>query len=974
MKKKIFLLLFTMLAMFAVCVVAFAEGENITVSYYSEGELRESVSATSGGEVALRSEKYHADVDGKEFFGWFSDDGTLYEAGGTYTFTSDTKLYEAYGNTVNTWNEFAQSAKEKWNYTRLGADIASSSSGTALQFGDNAVAVIDPCGHTINVSAVDDLFGGKCLALMLVGNGNIVYTTKDGGTGSSVYSNRFATSANSRFVIGRGVTIRTNSGIIENYQGGKYTGYPICDVYGTVVSARAVSVERSGGAHPVAFNIHNGASVTFSESVSFVGDGAGNDEIATLNLLGGTLIAPRGAEFFYNPERFTANIESGFMSEHFDSLLTTKQKLIPTDRDGIYEIKYAPCTSSDGEHDYFVTGYTVSCESAGVISYKCRTCGGIYDEPHSALGHNFYVTRGQKESATEEKTEAGYYLYICTNCGYERREYFYPSPSEVYVSVKVRYEKDGETVEDVVRVRSQDMFTYRGTVLTAYSFSELTKIKCSDGEKRNFDMSDVYGIEIPLGTTEIMGRVQNKVPYGVFMYDEYLEEVTFPISMEVIKEYAFFGAKKLKTVNGMENVTEKIGDHAFDKNGERITLNFDTLKLSANTIGEYAFYNSKMRKIYFASTVKSIGKGAFGVSKLQYIANLKEILIEKNTTEKLDGGNGTTVGDLQLRFGIFNYYDSVEQNLFVAPKVYYGCEYEERIIPPTCTERGYLYHRCTHCGDEYNDTFTDTIPHNFERAESRDKASTCTEQGYEAYVCSMCKYENRNPIPLDPDNHDFSYSVEYVNAKGETVAPCSEKHIALGICACGEREDKTKLKEQEPFGHRYTVFMTEKASNCGVAGYKRYKCEFCDEYRDDPLPLVGKHRIGSKDEVKSVAPTCKTEGKDVYCCTVCGEIVREIAVKTNPDSHVWDNGTVTKEATSSSQGRVLYTCTLCGETKTVFIPRTHTEKMPAWAIVLIVVGGVAVLAGVGFTVYLTLFRKKNASRNYKYKFNTLGKK
>ncbi|MCD7837940.1 MAG: fibronectin type III domain-containing protein, partial [Clostridiales bacterium] len=49
-------------------------------------------------------------------------------------------------------------------------------------------------------------------------------------------------------------------------------------------------------------------------------------------------------------------------------------------------------------------------------------------------------------------------------------------------------------------------------------------------------------------------------------------------------------------------------------------------------------------------------------------------------------------------------------------------------------------------------------------------------------------------------------------------------------------------------------------------------------------------------------------------------------------SHVWDEGTVTTEATCTEDGVMTYTCTVCGETKTEAIPATgHTYGEPTYS-------------------------------------------
>ena len=74
------------------------------------------------------------------------------------------------------------------------------------------------------------------------------------------------------------------------------------------------------------------------------------------------------------------------------------------------------------------------------------------------------------------------------------------------------------------------------------------------------------------------------------------------------------------------------------------------------------------------------------------------------------------------------------------------------------------------------------------------------------------------------------------------------------------------------------------------------------------------------DETKSVAATCKAEGKKVEICSVCGYVKETTLAQL---AHQWDEGRVTKEATCSVPGEKTFTCALCGDTKIEEITVPH---------------------------------------------------
>lgn len=66
--------------------------------------------------------------------------------------------------------------------------------------------------------------------------------------------------------------------------------------------------------------------------------------------------------------------------------------------------------------------------------------------------------------------------------------------------------------------------------------------------------------------------------------------------------------------------------------------------------------------------------------------------------------------------------------------------------------------------------------------------------------------------------------------------------------------------------------------------------------------------------------TCGEDGVKTYTCTECGETKTETIPKT--EKHTFDKGKVTQEATCHKEGIRTYTCTVCGQTKTESISKT----------------------------------------------------
>ena len=67
-----------------------------------------------------------------------------------------------------------------------------------------------------------------------------------------------------------------------------------------------------------------------------------------------------------------------------------------------------------------------------------------------------------------------------------------------------------------------------------------------------------------------------------------------------------------------------------------------------------------------------------------------------------------------------------------------GHKYEQEVIAPTCTEKGYTVYRCANCEDSYEDNYTDVIAHT-EGEWIVDSEPTETEQGSKHTECTVCK-------------------------------------------------------------------------------------------------------------------------------------------------------------------------------------------------------------------------------------------
>ena len=140
---------------------------------------------------------------------------------------------------------------------------------------------------------------------------------------------------------------------------------------------------------------------------------------------------------------------------------------------------------------------------------------------------------------------------------------------------------------------------------------------------------------------------------------------------------------------------------------------------------------------------------------------------------------------------------------------------------------------------------------------------------------------------------------------------------------------QTKTKVIPATGAHTFVFTKNIAPSCTTEGYDLYTCSGCgaSEQRNVKPALGHKWDSGTV----TAEPTEKDPGTMTYTCTVCRQTKTEVIPATGPHTHVWGEGTVTVAPTETTPGVRTYTCTVCGQTRTEIIPATGSAVCPGGA-------------------------------------------
>lgn len=315
--------------------------------------------------------------------------------------------------------------------------------------------------------------------------------------------------------------------------------------------------------------------------------------------------------------------------------------------------------------------------------------------------------------------------------------------------------------------------------------------------------------------------------------------------------------------------------------------------------------------------------------------------------------------------------------------------YQETVVSPTCTRGGYTLHKCTKCGDSYQDNIVAALGHKpsaaweanatehwhecengcGERAGVGEHTfdtgvveaeATCETNGRIVYTCTTCGFQRADVLPKkghkllsgwksNQDSHwhecenDRNERVDYALHSWdagfvERPATCENTGVIVYTCTvCGKSVSRdiprTDHKKSSEWESNDTLHWRT--------------CQTCGDKFDS-----ASHTLEEVTYAK-VEPTCTEPGVTVYRCTVCRAVIRvpipalghQKTTKWYSDkeshwhkcahsgcdekfdygTHHFDAGTIYREPTCTSNGFIVYTCSDCGYKDYVTIPALGHE-------------------------------------------------
>ena len=583
MKKKMLLVLSFIVVMMCVLMIA-ASAEVFTVDY----DGKASQTTDDNGRVTLRTEKISSTNASKTFFGWFTDEGIMYEPGETITITGNIKLYEAYGYMGTNKNlPLGGDSQWDWPFIQLQEDIVLEASMSPPWGG---CATVDLNGYTITTSAQTAISQQRS-GIRFVGEGEIIHT----GTGNFFNASSHGYGDGSqRLLIGKNVTVRTN-GTLFNYTNDTNTVIPV-HIYGDVSCSKVFHITKLE--HNLDVKIDAVRLVVTGDSFMTVGSFNGDDAMVTLNILGGNIDVAENAttaDYWNNKSeadyasKFTIAISGGIFNCADDAISAYVADGYKTNSTVLDGAAYTSIIlSTECAHEYEVTAeVTADCITYASKTYTCKVCQDTYT---IVLGDYADHTWKLTNDVPPTLTSVGVKTYECEICEAVKTEKYYVDIANESINVTVVVEDE----ETVVSVKVSDVFELTEISENQY---KLTNLKAFG----DYTVDQIVVINIPVGISEINFASNNSTLKKLVINDGAVTKISGFSKCSALTHIEI-GAAEVEFVKGCSNgviqsiKSEKQG--AFVVFGSQVfdgKTSITELKLSSYS--EYVFGGNSFRNV-----------------------------------------------------------------------------------------------------------------------------------------------------------------------------------------------------------------------------------------------------------------------------------------------------------------------------------------------------------------------------------------
>ena len=227
-----------------------------------------------------------------------------------------------------------------------------------------------------------------------------------------------------------------------------------------------------------------------------------------------------------------------------------------------------------------------------------------------------------------------------------------------------------------------------------------------------------------------------------------------------------------------------------------------------------------------------------------------------------------------------------------------GHDYQKTPVAPTCEKQGYDFYKCSKCGDEYTENYTDALGHLWDEGKVTQQP-TCTVDGVKTFTCSRCQGTKTEAVTATGHNYQQT----------EVVEPtCTEQGYT--VFTCENCNDTYKDNYTDPLDHNFSTSKVTTQPTCTEKGVRTYYCSRCEATQEEPVDELGHDHIPNV-----VAPTCTEQGYTEYKCSRCEDSYKDNFV-ASLGGHLFTDYYYNEDATCTENGTETATCDRCDATDT----------------------------------------------------------
>ena len=235
-------------------------------------------------------------------------------------------------------------------------------------------------------------------------------------------------------------------------------------------------------------------------------------------------------------------------------------------------------------------------------------------------------------------------------------------------------------------------------------------------------------------------------------------------------------------------------------------------------------------------------------------------------------------------------------------------EVKEYEVEPTCAAGGKydLVKVCDVCGEEKSrteDIDAPALDHDFVFISSKE--GTCVTKYTLNYKCSMC-----DEIKVENGDQFGNCSPKASRQENVKLPTCSQDGSYDMVTRCRYCNEVLKSTSYTvpATGHSFTDKVSKTPATCTSVAVTTYKCQYCDETKEETGTVLGKHQMVERQE-NFVEATCSSRGSYdvVEYCSACNnpEVETRTTVSTAKLKHASTDVRIENEkpATTAAGGQ-----------------------------------------------------------------------